>query len=90
MARSIVGRLLGLPRVPSADRDFAARFHALWAVVHCTRGEPGLAQRQVDRGLAIDKNNPFVKLIAGALDDIRVGAREPLGPFEGAPSSDSC
>ena len=77
VARSFVGRLLGLPRVPSADRDFAARFHALWAVVHCTRGEPGLAQRQVDRGLAIDKNNPFVKLIAGALDKYRVRGEKP-------------
>ena len=76
VARSFVGRLLGLPRA-TAERDFATRFYALWAVVHCTRGDPALAQRQVDRGLAIDKNNPFVKLTAGALDEYRFGVREP-------------
>jgi tetratricopeptide (TPR) repeat protein len=77
VARSFVGRLLGLPRVPSEIRDFVARFHALWAVVYCTRAEPGLAQNEINRGLAIDKNNRFVNLIAGALDEYRVAAREP-------------
>jgi hypothetical protein len=77
VARAFVGRLLGLPRASSEVRDFAARFHALWAVVHCTRGEPALAQDQVNRGLAIDKNHPFVNLVAGALDEYRVAAREP-------------
>ena len=77
IARSFVERLLNLPRVPSAVRDFAARFHALWGVVYCTRGEPAIAQGQVYRGLTVDGSNAYVNLVAGALIEYRVGQAEP-------------
>jgi hypothetical protein len=77
VARSFIGRLLALPRVPTAVRDFAARFQALWAVVYCTRGEPAIAQVFVNSGRGIDRNNRFVNLIAGALIEYRVGQAEP-------------
>jgi hypothetical protein len=77
VARSFVGRLLAAPRVPTAVRDFAARSHALAAVVDCTRAEPGLARFWVNRGLTVDGNNPFVSLVAGALIEYRLGQDEP-------------
>ena len=77
VARTLVERLLATPRVPPAARDFAARSYAMWAVVYCTRGAPGLAGSLVNRGRVVDGNNPFVNLVAGALLEYRLLQIEP-------------
>jgi hypothetical protein len=77
VARPLLERLLATPRAPSTVRDFAARSYAMGAVVYCTRGAPGLARILVNRGLAVDGNNPFVSVVAGALLEYRLGQEEP-------------
>jgi len=77
VARSLVARLLGNPRVGPAVRDFAARWHAQAAAQYCIRNDPLRARLEVNRGLTIDRNHPYVNLVAGALVEYGVVQEEP-------------
>ena len=77
VARSLVRRLLGNPRVGPAVRDFAARWHAQAAAQYCIRNDPLRARLEVNRGLTVDRNHPYVNLVAGALVEYGVVQEEP-------------
>ena len=90
VARSFVEGLLRSPYAELTARDFAGRWHALAAVLYCTRNQEWRARHEVNRGLAFDGNHRYVNLVAGALLEFPLGQSEsnPRGTWNSHQSTD--
>jgi hypothetical protein len=67
LARSSLRRLLDSARSNPAAKDFAARWHALTAMLYCTRQDARRARIEVNRGLSLDADHKYVNLVANAV-----------------------
>jgi hypothetical protein len=73
LARSLLQRLLGsVGRSDPGAKDFAARWHALTAMLHCVRNDELQARIEINRGRALDANHRYVSLVDTALFEYRI------------------
>jgi tetratricopeptide (TPR) repeat protein len=73
LARSLLQRSLGsLGRSEPGAKDFAARWHALTAMLHCVRNDEPRARFAIERGRALDVNHKYVNLVDNALFEYRI------------------
>ena len=72
LARSFLQRFLGsLGRSEPGAKDFAARWYALTATLHCVRNDEPRARIEIARGRALDVNHKYVNLVDTALFEYR-------------------
>ena len=76
-ARSSLRRLLDSSGRDPAARDFAARWHALTAMLYCTRNDARQARLEINRGLRFDADHKYGNLVAGALDEYEMSVSAP-------------
>jgi hypothetical protein len=73
VARSFLPALLdSRVSVDLAARDFAARWHALTAMLYCTRYDERRARNEINRGLSLDPDHKYVSLVANALVESQI------------------
>ena len=73
LARSLLQRFVGsLGRSQPGAKDFAARWHALTAMLHCIRNDEPRARFAINRGRALDANHKYVNLLDNALVEYRI------------------
>ena len=77
VARSSLRRLLDSSGPDPAARDFAARWHALTAMLYRTRNDARLARLEVNRGLRFDADHKYGNLVAGALAEYEMSVASP-------------
>jgi hypothetical protein len=73
VARSFLPALLdSRVSVDLAARDFAARWHALTAMLYCTRYDERRARNEINRGPSLDPDHKYVSLVANALVESQI------------------
>ena len=77
LARSSLRRLLDSSGPDPPARDFAARWHALTAMLYGTRNDVRQARLEVNRGLRFDADHKYGNLVAGALAEYEMSVAPP-------------